>query len=337
MQQAGELQNFITQRQQLLQSQLGNYSGMAGQLQGINKQAYYYQQQLQQYKDLANEPEKLGEAILAQVRQLPAFQSFWQRYSMLSQLFPMPPNWANTAAVTGLQTRAQIQNVIGQRLPATGGGAGGGDPTPLLQQQLQQAQSQMDEVKNKITQFMGGGATGNTAMPDFTPNTQHNKSFLKRLTYGYNFQTSAPSGPLPAICAIGLSLGYKLNDKAIVGTGASYQLGMGTNLSNISLSNQGVGLRSYAQWKLPAMKGKAWAWLGGLWVTGGYEYTYYQAFAKFSDLANLNAWQKSALLGITKKYKVGKQEGDVQVLYDFLATTEVPRGQQVVFRVGYEF
>jgi hypothetical protein len=333
LQQANEVQDFIRQREQQLKSQLSQY-GLGKQLLGINKEVYYYQEQLGQYKELINNKEKLEQTIIAKVRQLPAFQSFWQKNSMLAQLFPMPENYGTPAALAGLQTRAQVQSIITQRLPSAGGP--NGDPSRFLNQQYQQAQTQLNTLKDKLNQ-LGNNGSPDMTMPDFVPNSQHNKKFLQRLIYGFNFQSIAATKLLPAISDIGLSLGYKLNDKATVGTGISYKLGLGRGLDNIAFSSQGVGLRSYADWKIPAIKGRVWEWIGGLWITGGYEYNYMQAFAKLSDLRNINIWQKSVLAGVTKKYKVGKKEGNMQLLYDFLANQEFPQGQSIKFRVGYSF
>jgi hypothetical protein len=49
---------------------------------------------------------------------------------------------------------------------------------------------------------------------------------------------------------LGLSVGYKLNDKSIIGIGASYKIGWGSSWKNISITNQGVGLRSFIDWQL---------------------------------------------------------------------------------------
>jgi hypothetical protein len=247
----------------------------------------------------------------------------------------MPSNYGTPAALAGLQTRAQVQGMISQRLPSAAGGANG-DPSQFLQQQFQQAQTQLNALKDKLSQL--GGGSSDMTMPDFTPNSQHTKTFLQRLNYGFNFQTSAATKLLPAISEMGLSLGYKLSDKATAGAGVSYKLGLGTGINHIALTSQGIGLRSYLDVKIPQPKSKGWEWVGSLWVTGGWEYDYMQAFAKLSDLGrNVSAWQRSALLGVTKKYKIGRKDGSMQLLYDFLATREIPQGQQFKFRVGYNF
>ena len=74
----------------------------------------------------------------------------------------------------------------------------------------------------------------------FKPNSQKTKSFFERLEFGTNFQTQKASSYFPVTTDFGLSLGYKLNDKSIVGIGLSYKLGWGENWRNIHLSNQGI-------------------------------------------------------------------------------------------------
>lgn len=347
LQQANEVQGYVQQREQLLKDQLSRFD-VSGQLRGINQQVYYYQQQLQQIKSLINDKQKLEEAVFNKVRELPAFQNFMQRNSILAQLFPMPgsPTMSSETMLTGLQTREQLQNHLNSKLPSgtagTGatGSAGGGtpgsgttggsgtDPSQYMQQQLEQAQSQLNSLRDKLTQQAGGGSmNGNMTAPDFSPNNQRTKSILKRLIVGFNLQTEPSTTLLPAIGDIGLSLGYKLSDKATIGTGISYKIGLPTGSGHVSFSSQGLGLRSFID-----IKAK-----GSIWITGGYEYNYMQAFSKLSDLRNVDVWQKSALAGITKKYKVGKKEGNVQLLYDFLYRQEVPQGKPFLFRVGYSF
>ncbi len=331
LQQANEIQQFIRDREAQLKAQLSQYR-LGKQLLGINKEVFYYQQRLAQYKELINDKEKLEEAIFAKVRELPVFQRFMQKNSILAQLFPMPQNTSTPgAALAGLQTRAQVQSIIGLRIPGaftpTAGSGGGSGSTNFMEQQLQQAQGQLSTLKNKISQ-LGGGGCGDMTLPDFKPNNQKTKSFFQRLQYGFNFQSTAATTVLPAISDIGLTLGYKLNDKAIAGIGASYKLGLGRGFSHIAFTSQGVGLRSYVD-----IKAK-----GSMWITGVYEYNYLQQFAKLSDLHNIDIWQKSALLGLTKKYRIGKsKEGNIQLLYDFLHKQEVPRGQALKFRIGYNF
>ena len=105
-------------------------------------------------------------------------------------------------------------------------------------------------------------------------------------------------------------------------------MGWGTGIKNIKLSSEGIGLRSYVD-----VKAK-----GSIWLSGGFEYNYLSSFRNLQDLQNnIDVWQRSALLGLSKKYKVGKKEGNMQLLYDFLHREENPPSQAIKFRIGYIF
>src|SRR5207244_2717050 len=120
-------------------------------------------------------------------------------------------------------------------------------------------------------------------------------------------QTQKVNSYFPTTTDIGLTLGYKLNDKSVIGIGASYKLGLG-NIHHIKLTYEGVGVRSYVDWKLK----------GSFWITGGYEQNYLQRFSDFRSISDVSVWRQSALLGVTKKVTVGKKKASkVQLLYDF--------------------
>jgi hypothetical protein len=106
----------------------------------------------------------------------------------------------------------------------------------------------------------------------------------------------------------------------------SYKMGLGNGWRNIRISHQGISLRSYADIKLK----------GSLWISGGYEQNYMSVFTTISQLQNRNAWQQSGLLGLSKKYKMGKKlNGKMQLLWDFLSYQQLPRTQPVIFRFGF--
>jgi len=68
--------------------------------------------------------------------------------------------------------------------------------------------------------------------------------------------------------------------------------------------------------------------LVGLWFSGGFEYNCLSSFESIQKLhENVDVWQRSMLLGISKKYKSRKKEGNMQLLYDFCITSQ-PRQQR---------
>jgi hypothetical protein len=323
--QTEQIRKQIQQRQQQLKQHLQN-TPLAKEFRKFKKEVYYYQAQVKEYQDALKDPKKLGAKMMEVANKIPAFKDFFRRNSELASLFPLPGGGdptSNTASFAGLQTRADLQNILQQRLGA------GPNAQQYVQQQMGAAQGQMQQLKNKLQQYkQGSHGNGDGEMPDFKVNDQKTKSFLERIEWGSNMQTSKGNLYFPVTSDIGLSAGYKINDKSIIGIGASYKVGLGKNWQNINITHQGAGLRTFVDIKLK----------GSFWISGGGELNYRNEFRRIDVLRDMSAWQQSALLGISKKYKVGKKfKGNAQLLYDFLWKQQTPRTQAVVFRVGYNF
>ncbi|MBN9385775.1 MAG: hypothetical protein J0H74_33780 [Chitinophagaceae bacterium] len=327
MQDADQVKEYIRERKQQISQfvqQHTNLSGLLGKdYQGFNQDVYYYSQQVREYKEMLNDPDKLTREALTILNKLPAFQAFMTKNSALAGLFSLPANYSNPASLAGLQTRDQVAALINQQVAA--GGAGG---QTALQANLQSAQSQLDGYKDKLSKL--GAGSGDIDMPDFKPNNQKTKSFWRRLEYGTNFQTTRNSYYFPTVSDFGLSVGYKLTDRSTVGLGASYKLGWGNGIQHIAFSSQGAGLRSFVEIKIK----------GSLFASGGMELNYTTPFSTYQQLRNWDTWTKSGLVGVTKtvsmKSRVFKKT-KVSLLWDFLSYRQVPRTQAVIFRVGYGF
>ena len=334
LQQATELQDFLSSRQASLQQQLTRL-GMAGKLTAYKEQLYYYKARIVEYKNSLNDPDKLTNTVMALVRNRPAFQQYFQQHSYLSTLFRLPGNDPSAAAAgkpaPGLQTRAQVTTLVQAKLGQhadintalnTSGTDNTGSSNPLAGG-LQQARQQLQQWKTKLARY--GGTGSSDPLPDFQPNPQHNKTFLQRLQPGWDVQTQSSSYYIPAISTIGGSLGYKLSSKAVVGIGAGYILGWGQPFNHITLSSQGASLRSFLSWKIK----------GSFRASGGLEMNYLNAFTRIDQLRSFSAWQSSALVGIMKQYKAGHRSGNLQLLFDALYKEHTPQSQPVIFRVGY--
>jgi len=325
LQQVDEVQEFIKARRQQLTDELQG-AGLGDALKPFNKEAYYYSAQISEFREALKDPDKAEKKALDLLNRLPAFRNFMQQNSLLASLFGAPGGDAANAAgqaLGGLQMRSQVQQMIQSQMPA-----GSSNASSMMQQDIQAAQTQLNTLKDKVSKLdNGGGGSSEMELPDFMPNQQRTKPFWQRLEYGFNLQTAQSTTYFPTTTNIALSLGYKLSDKSTVGIGASYMLGMGT-IQHITFSNQGIGFRTFMDVQLK----------GSIWVSGGGELNYRSAFRNLSILHDLNPWQRSALLGLTKKFKAGRKlKGNVQLLYDFLWQQQAPTGQPLVFRVGYSF
>lgn len=321
--QAEKIRSFLSERKRLLRENLEKL-GMPTALKGFQKRVYYYAAQVNEYKSLWKDPSKLEKKLLEILSRTEAFKDFFRQHSQLASLFALPGNNTAAASLAGLQTRVSVQQGIQDRFGA------GLQIEQLLQQNLQAGQGQLDELKSKLARY-GQGSYGNTGsdvdLPDgFKPNNQKTKTFFQRLEYGVNIQSQKARSYFPTTSDIGLSLGYKLSDNSSIGVGASYTVGWGRGWEHIRITSEGVGLRSYVDMRLK----------GNLYISGGYEQNYRSAFENVGQLRELDAWQKSGLLGLSKRYKVSKKiKGDIKLLWDFLSYQQIPRTQAVLFRIGY--
>jgi hypothetical protein len=328
------IQQFIQQRRTQLQAAVIQSIGNSPYLGKINQESFYYVQTMKNYKEIFSDPQVAEKTATDIINKIPAYQNFLVRNSQLASLFGLSSGGSamsdsanaslDSASLAGLQTKASVQSQLQDKIAT-----GGPNAQQEMSQSMQAAQAQITQFKSQLNQMgnSAGGSSSTSAAPGFTPNMQKTKTFLQRLEFGTNFQTTNSNGYFPVTTDVGFSLGYKLSDKATIGVGASYNIGWGTGITHISISGQGVGLRSFLDLKLK----------GSLWASGGFEMNYQSEFSNIKALNNYSAWQQSGLIGLSKKYKVGKQNCNMQVLWDFLSYEQVPRTSPIVFRTGYSF
>jgi uncharacterized membrane-anchored protein YhcB (DUF1043 family) len=327
MQDADQVKAYIQQRKQQIGDYISQHASLAGilgrQYTGLKQDQLLYSQQVQQYRDMLNNPDAMEQKALSLLNQLPGFQTFMKNNSQLAGLFNLPGNYGSAQGLVGLQTRDQVNNLIQGQVAA--GGSGG---AAALQSNLESAQSQLDGYKDKLSQL--GSGSGDIDMPDFKVNDQKTKTLWKRLEYGTNFQTTRDNYNFPTVLDLGGSVGYKINGTSTLGIGASYKIGVGNGIQHIALSSNGVGLRSYLDIKIK----------GSFSATGGFEYNRTTPFSSYQQLRQLNDWTKSGLIGVTKTVSVKSRvfkKTKISLLWDFISYQQVPKTQAVVFRVGYAF
>ncbi|MEO6230418.1 MAG: hypothetical protein ABJB11_13685 [Ferruginibacter sp.] len=320
------LQQFIKDRKKELTEQAIKYIGQSRYLAKINKEAYYYTTTLKNYKEIFTDSKKTEQTAVSMLNKIPAFKKFLQQNSQMASMFGAGTEVTGPANLTGLQTRQSIQDILTSRM-----GVGGPNVMQAVQQNLQQAQEQLDGLKNKLiaNPLASLNKNGDLDMPDFKPNEQKSKTFKQRLDFGFNVQFAKNNTLLPTTSDISLTVGYKINDKSTIGFGGAYKVGMGT-IKKIKFTHEGIGLRSYIEWKLKKQ----------FFISGGYELNHNAQFKNIEVLKNYDAWQRSALIGLTKKLSVKSKwfkTSNIQILYDILSQQHVPVSQPLLFRVGYNF
>jgi hypothetical protein len=309
------IQQFIRERKGQLIAETFKYLGQNKYLSKISKESWYFFETAKNYKELFQDEKKAEQTAKMILNKIPAFTEFLKRNSMLAGLFDIPGE--NAVLQPGMQTRAGVQELIQGRLTAMGPGA-----QDMMHKNLQAAQAQMNDLKTRL-----GNGYSNGEMPPGRVNQEKTKTFSQRLEYGFNMQFSKNDGLIPSATDIAVSIGYKPRNGVLIGLAGSYKLGIGT-IDNIRFSNEGIGIRSFADIK----------WKKQLYITGGFEMNYNEHFKDVAFIKDNNLWQRSALLGITKKFKLKTKftKGtNIAVLYDFLSRQHIPVSKSVIVRIGY--
>ena len=317
---AEAIKKYFSDRREALQQQLKK-AGLFKELKMLEKTTYYYTAHVKEYKDMLKDRKKIERKAMALLYSMPAFKKFISENSLLAGLFKLPgaESSGHAPVLAGIQTRASVQQLMQECIST-----GGPNAVQIVRKQVQDAQAELEKLKDKIMMY----GSAEAELPHFKPNDQKTKTFLQRLEYGVNIQFGRSNYFLPATSDIAFSLGYKLNTNGVVGFGASYKIGLGSGWNNIKLSNEGLGLRSYADWKLR----------GRFFISGGYEQNYNSSFKNIQQLKKYSAWQSSGLIGLSKKLKLkGSKMVKLQVLYDFLSYKHVPVTQPFIFRTGISF
>jgi len=308
MQQADQVQTYIKLHKEQLKQQLSKYTNLSGQFKHLNQAYTNYSAQVTEYKSYLKDRKKATQKALEMLKKVPAYKDFLSRNERIAGLIN------SSEGLPGMQTREQVQQMMSERF-ATGSNENFNNP-------LNAAQSQLTQLQQRLPPWRSN--TSDMDMPDYKPNMTKTKSFFQRLEYGYNLQPQQSGKYFPGMMNIGVSLGYQINNKSVAGIGIAYQLGMGQPIKSITFSNQGIGLRTYLDVKLK----------GSIFISGGMEYNHMHAF---TSLGKVNLWQRSGLIGITKKVKIGNKELKTQLLWDMLSYSQLPQTTPFKFRTGYNF
>lgn len=173
MEQAEQIKQYLRNRRQYLREQLAKLD-MVKELRNYSKKIWYLGAQIDEYKSMLKEPDKIERKVIDLLSKTKPFQDFMHKYSMLGSLFPSNNygNGASQPALPGLQTSAQVNKLVQQTF------AGPNNSLQLLQSNIKQAQAQLQHIKNKINEK---GANPDGDIPEFRPNPEKVKSFWNRL------------------------------------------------------------------------------------------------------------------------------------------------------------
>lgn len=330
--------SLLTEREAAINDFIFTHSNLpAPILKKLHKQLTYlskYRQRLAGWKATISRPGKMESTAIYLLNQLPAFKSFWQQNSQLASLFGSPGEPG--MAATELQTRQLLTRELRQRLEAAGV-----NPQQLLQQKIGTAQRELQALKQKADDLVTTSPGNNTTeIPAYKHDDLTTKSLLKRLEWGWNLQSNIDpvqnTGGLPSTYDLAAMAGYRVNDRLITGVGLAYKFSPGSSWKHLNFSHEGMGLRSFLEWKMADPKKGSHSLFSNTWLYGGYEFNYYKNIDNLPDQQK-DAWQPMMLIGLSKKIKFKSKSTAMQILWTPKSKHRLPGDQQIIFRSGYNF
>jgi hypothetical protein len=343
-----EWESFLTNREQQWKELLSGNTLEKLQLPKAfgkwQEEAMAYKMQVQQWKETINDPQKIENEALRLLNKLPAFREFMSKNSELARLFGPPGGATNAPAGTpipGLQTRQSLAQELQNRFGANALQNGG-----ILQQQLQngmdqlssQQQNPLNNLVNQVQEDFENITSYGKETSSISPAQAEraglkSKTFKQRIEFGWNMQNAIRIQDFPAVRDVGLSLGYKINPRSVIGVGVAYKFALGESWKQVEWTHEGIGLRSFLDWRVSSAGSKL---LKDFWITGAFEMNYWSRIANNAQWNELR-WEESCLVGITRivktNLKVAKKM-KIQLLVDLTRQINFNAAQPYIFRIG---
>ena len=310
------INELIQQRTNALKNLSGNSKTKVKGLTGIQKQVFYSKGKMTAFTQISDEPHKAEEKALEFLQGQEGFEDYLKGDNGMQGLAGKSPQQLNSM---GIQTRAMVENQLKERFGNNLSGLGNNMNSQIKQfdkhtKSIQKAKSTVRSAKQtrrSISKYR------NLQKPAFKINPMRSLPLSKRIEKQFNYQTTRPTpAGAPAIFHLSGMLGFKHTPSLTYGAGIATATGLGQSWSTVKFTFEGIGLRTFAEWK----------WQYGFGAYAGYERMYKQAaFTSKQETTptpnlsphNTRTYNESILIGITKTYRINdKWNGGIQVLYD---------------------
>lgn len=307
---------------QLIQQRTANLKNVskgskikAGGLTDIQKQVFYAKGKMGAFEQMSNEPSKTEEKALEFLQGQDRFESYLKGNNGMAGLASKSPTELDQM---GIQSKKQVENQLKERFGGNLSGIGQNMGSQI--KDFDKHTKGITDAKNKIKQTKQTKQAlrkpGHIQKPEFKTNPMRCLPLSKRLEKQFNYQTTRPMvDGTPSILQVSAMAGFRHTPSLSYGLGLTTGIGLGQNWSTIKFSFEGIGFRTYFEWK----------WQYGFGAYAGYERMYKSAAFTGSEKAkapivnkrNTATYNESLMLGLTKTYRINEDwNGGIQLLYD---------------------
>lgn len=304
-----------------IQHLLENYTGKIPlkQVERLKQLSQTAKAQIREFKNMIEDPAPRVERLIDLAVQQQGFEGFFAEHAELSKLFMSPSLSLRAKPDSSLQTVAELQKHLEEKF--------GKSAQSLLQKQQQSSQDAMSDyqsdILNRIKQI------GNSSK-ESDINTESVKPMVKRLSFTTDIRSQRSNGLLPAFSELGINIGYRWSPRLIAGFGLSGRIGWGKGFSDLRVTAEGVGIRSFVDYRIK----------GGFYATGGFEAIYDPLPDQQSRTIVFSQWQKNGLIGLKKGFRIKNgfiKGASFKLMWNYLSYMQKGVVQPFDFRIGYDF
>jgi hypothetical protein len=303
-----EIKSQLQQRKEYWKSNLKQHPEYARIVGKMEKEAYYYTAQVNEFRKVLRNPSVLEETVMQILRKDP-------RWSEYMDALPQPRQDTEK-----MQPKRLVQQMMQSQAAAIDP-----DAVSLIQNARKKSSELLGQLSENTTRF--GNLDNAAQMPSFTPNPYKTETFWEHIDVGFNLEFDNKTDLLPSGGIVGLQLSFNFNQRISAGVLGNYRFGMG-DIKRIRFSHLGAGYGAFANYII-------WKGLG---VQMGYERNWRTDITTTEEQHYPSEWSPAALLGVTWEYGIGKKtKGTIGVFYDFLHRKHAPTTNALLWRMGWKF
>jgi hypothetical protein len=310
------IQDKIKQRQNMLQGYFGDMPQYASQLEGMEKNCFYFTQGMNGFTSIfTSSAAGVENSMMQNLNMSKGFANFSSSLK-IAQIPGMGLNSGAAPNLNGYQTIPQVQSMLPQNAQGISV-----DQKNALVQNMQNSMTKFSSMRLKHPEI---GAFKDK--PKFKVNPFKGLPLRQRLVFGKEFQMHPRTAFTPVTMDIGATLGFKLTARVTPLIGVAYKLGMGQAIQNMQLSAQGIIVRGGFDTKL----------IYGFSLRCLYEETLKTNLIYINEKQSKTP-EPSFIIGLMNKISIGKKASSTFMLgYDFLYMSHYPVASPWVVRIGFQ-
>jgi hypothetical protein len=300
------IKEYMRQQKQCLKKLTAQTPEMQNSYKALDKDSYYFIQQLKEYDEWFKEKNKLEQYAMNAFNTNKDFNNYFQNHSSQYSGSQIASDWGKS--ITDLQTNTSVKELQQKSISSLTN-----EGKELTKEKLSEGMAKISKMKLDFPEIANA-----EDIPNFKPNPLKTKRTKDRLHYNLDIQFDNKNPFAPQGINLGPSIEYDLLPSSDIGLGFNSHIPFKkVNTESNNETPVTFKILSYFDQKVKNI----------FYINACYDY----------DLTSQNELNKNDfLIGCKVKYsKVKKLAPSISILYDFFHNQHTPHTQMIVYRISF--